>query len=130
MERNKKKADDHTDYYGGIGMDQIQKALEDLIAAVESCEEYQGYLAAKKEIEKHPLLKKKADEFRKLKFDLQGSETDIFEKTDTLRQEHAEVNSNPIVWEYLTTENVFCRILRQINWELLESLDFDAGFQE
>lgn len=111
-------------------MDQIQKSLEDLIAAIETCEEYQGYLAAKKEIEKHPYLKKKADEFRKLKFDLQSSETDIFEKTDKLRLEHAEVNSNPVVWEYLTAENVFCRILRRINWQLLESLDFDTGFNE
>ena len=74
-------------------MNQIQKALEELIAEVETCEEYKRYLAAKKEIEKYPLLKKKADEFRKLKFNLQSSETDIFEKTDQLRFEHAEVNS-------------------------------------
>ncbi len=111
-------------------MDQIQKALEDLIAAIETCEEYKGYLAAKEEIKKHPLLKKKADEFRKLKFDLQRSETDIFEKTDELRQEHEEVNGNSVVWEYLIAENAFCRILRQVNWKLLESLDFDAEFEE
>lgn len=111
-------------------MNQIQKALEELIAEVETCEEYKRYLAAKKEIEKYPLLKKKADEFRKLKFNLQSSETDIFEKTDQLRFEHAEVNSNPVVWEYLTAENIFCRILRQINWQLLERLDFEVELGE
>ncbi len=111
-------------------MNQIKKALGDLIAAIETCEEYERYLAAKKEIEKYPLLKKKADEFRRLKFEMQGSDADIFEKTDQLRKEHAEVNSNPVVWEYLTAENVFCRILRQINWRLLENLDFDIGTED
>lgn len=111
-------------------MNQIQKALEELIAEVETCEEYKRYLAAKKEIEKYPFLKKKADEFRKLKFNLQSSETDIFEKTDQLGLEHEEVNSNPVVWEYLTAENIFCRILRQINWQLLERLDFEIELGE
>ena len=111
-------------------MDQIQKALGDLIAAIETCEEYKRYLAAKKEIEKYPFLKKKANAFLELKYDLQGSGTDIFEETDRIRQEHAEVNSNPVVWEYLTAENVICRILRQVNWQLLESLEFDAELEE
>lgn len=106
-------------------MKQIEKALEDLLAAIETCEEYKRYLAAKKEIEKFPLLKAQADEFRRLKFELQSSETDIFEKTDSLRFEYAEVNCSPVIWEYLTAENIFCRILRKVNWRLLENLDFD-----
>lgn len=111
-------------------MTQIEKAMEDLIAAIGTCEEYKRYLAAKEEIGKYPLLKEKADAFRRLKFELQGAETDIFEKTDRIRSEHEEIYGNPAVWEYLTAEDVFCRILRKVNWKLLESLDFDIEFGE
>ena len=37
--------------------------------------------------------------------------------------------NHPVVREYLTAENAFCRIVQQINWQLIENLDFEADFE-
>ncbi len=110
-------------------MNQVQEATKALLAAIEKSEEYIRYQNAKEEICKYPLLKKKTDEFRKRNYDMQNSRTDIFEEADKLQQEFAEVIENIVVREFLTAENAFCRILQQINWQLIENLDFEADFE-
>lgn len=110
-------------------MNQIQEATKALIAAIEESEEYTRYQKAKQDICKYPLLKQKADEFRKKNYEMQNSRMDIFEEADKLQQEFAEVIENFVVREYLTAENAFCRVLQQINWQLIENLDFEADFE-
>jgi len=60
---------------------------------------------------------------------MQNSRMDIFEEADKLQREYAEVINHPMVREYLTAENAFCRIVQQINWQLIENLDFEADFE-
>ena len=60
---------------------------------------------------------------------MQNSRMDIFEEADKLQREYAEVINHPVVREYLTGENAFCRIGQQINWQLIENLDFEADFE-
>lgn len=110
-------------------MNQVREATKTLIAAIEESEEYVRYQKAKQEICKYPILKEKADEFRKRNYDMQNSRTDIFEEADKLQQEFAEVIENFVVREYLTAENAFCRVLQQVNWQLIENLNFEADFE-
>ena len=109
-------------------MNQVQEATETLIAAIKESEEYNRYQRAKQELRGYPLLKQQADEFRKKNYDMQNSRMDIFEEADKLQREYAEVINHPVVREYLTAENAFCRIVQQINWQLIENLDFEADF--
>lgn len=110
-------------------MNQVQEATETLIVAIKESEEYNRYQRAKQELKRYPLLKQQADEFRKKNYDMQNSRMDIFEEADKLQREYAEVINHPVVREYLTAENAFCRIVQQINWQLIENLDFEADFE-
>lgn len=110
-------------------MNQVQEVTRTLISTVEQSDEYIRYQRAKVEIMQYPLLKEKADEFRKRNYELQNSRTDIFEEADKLQQEFEEVIKTPVVREYLTAENAFCRVIQQINWQLIEELDFEADFE-
>ena len=110
-------------------MNQVQEVTKTLISAIEQSEEYMRYQKAKNTIMQYPLLKEKADAFRKSNYEMQHSKCDIFEEEDRLQQEYAEVLENDIVREYLTAENTFCRVIQHINWELIESLDFEADFE-
>ncbi len=111
-------------------MSQVQEKIRELIAAIKECEEYGRYQNAKQAIEKYPVLKQSADDFCRHKFELQESGADLFDEIDRLQQEYMEIGSNPVIWEYLTAENACCRILRQVNWQLLEQLDFGADFEK
>ena len=111
-------------------MDQVQEVTEELIDAILQSAEYIRYQEAKQQIARYPILKKRADEFRKRNYDLQNSRMDIFEEADSLSQEYAFVTQNAIVGEYLDAENAFCRVLQRINWKLMEKLDFDLGFED
>ncbi len=110
-------------------MSHVQEVTKELITAIEESPEYIRYQKAKAEINKYPILKAKADEFRKCNYELQNSHKDIFEEADKLQQEYAEVIDNSFVREYLTAEHAFCRVLQQINWQMIETLDFEADFE-
>lgn len=111
-------------------MDQVQEVTEELAAAILKSLEYVRYQEARKEIARYPMLKKRADEFRKRNYDLQNSNADIFGEADSLRQEYAYITQNAIVWEYLDAESAFCRVMQRVNWKLMEGLDFELGFED
>lgn len=109
-------------------MNQMQKALEDLVAEIKNSEEYQRYTKAKNEICKNPALKVRADELRKQNYDLQCTGTAVLAEAEHLWNEYQREIQNPIIGEYLTAETGFCRCIQEINWMLMEELDFDAEF--
>lgn len=108
-------------------MDQVKDAVKALIAAVLDCEEYKRYQEAKKKIAGYPVLKQKADEYRIRKFELQGSGKEPSAEAEKLQKEYEIWLQEPVAGEYLDAESSFCRMLRHINWLLLESIDFEAG---
>lgn len=109
-------------------MDQVQEITEGLSAAILQSSEYIRYQEARQEIARFPILKKRADEFRKRNYDLQSSNADIFREADELRQEYAYITQNAIVWEYLDSESALCRVLQRVSWKIMENLNFELGF--
>lgn len=137
MERDEAKADDYSDYNGSISvrsigrngekrMERVQKATAELIDAVENSKEYVRYLEARQEMRRYPALKKKADAFCLRRYEMQGGGGNIFQEGDALAQEYAYLLDDSLVLEYLNAENAFCRLLRDINWQLLQTLDFEV----
>lgn len=110
-------------------MNHVQEATDGLIAAIEECTEYKRYQKAKETLYRYPVLKEKADEFRKNNFNLQSSGADLLEEGENLRRQYAHILENPIVVEYLNAENAMCRLLRRLNWQLLQKLDLEGDFQ-
>lgn len=109
-------------------MSQIQESLETLVMAIKSSKEYQKYIRAKEELSKYPDLQVRVDELRKQNYEMQHSDADILSKTEQLWEAYASEAANSVVWEYMSAEAGFCRCIQQINWTLLEELDFDADF--
>lgn len=109
-------------------MSRVQEATKELKSEIVKSAEYLRYQDARKQIARYPMLKKKADEFRKRNYDLQNSGADIFAEADNLRQEYAYITQNAIAWEYLDAESAFCRVMQQVNWNLMQDLEFDVGF--
>lgn len=52
------------------------------------------------------------------------------QKEDRLEQEYAGVYKDPLLREYLAAEVAVCRIIQQVNKELIGCLDFEAILYE
>ena len=55
---------------------------------------------------------------------------DLFTEEDRLEQEYADVYKDPLLGEYLAEEVAVCRIIQQVNKELIGCLDFEAILYE
>ena len=55
---------------------------------------------------------------------------DLFTEEDRLEQEYADVYKDPLLGEYLAAEVAVCRIIQQVNKELIGCLDFEAILYE
>lgn len=137
MERNETKTNDYSNHYGSIidvfrrrkaSADPVKAVAESLVSAIRQSEVYQTYLSAKEEIMQMPVLKAQMDEFRKRNYELQNLTVNVLEETEKLQQEFASMLDNAMVRRYLNAENAFCRLIQQVNWQLIEELDFEADF--
>ena len=62
---------------------------------------------------------------------MSSEEKIIFCRTaDRLEQEYADVYKDPLLREYLAAEVAVCRIIQQVNKELIGCLDFEAILYE
>ena len=69
---------------------------------------------------------------RRKNYFLQNSreQLDLFTEEDRLEQEYADVYKDPLLREYLAAEVAVCRIIQQVNKELIGCLDFEAILYE
>lgn len=111
-------------------MDKIQKLTEELVRALLESGEYARYKEAKQKLDRYPVLKKQADEYRRRNFELSFGSQDPAEDAERLWQEFSYTIEQPAVSEFLEAENILSRILRGINWQLIHNLDFEVDFLE
>lgn len=133
MEEDKTQTDDYADYYGSVEMmSQVDICLEQLVNAVLESDEYKHYQEIREKMKKEPEKEQAINNFRRRNFVLQKSKdnTDLFEEIDRLDQEFKEFRSQPLVEEYLMAELAFCRLIQNINWKLMEHVEFDAEMIE
>ncbi len=111
-------------------MEQIREALDALLTAITESDEYKNYQDVKARIHEKPELEKRVNEFRKRNYHLQNQKNvDLFDEMDKLEREKSRIYENPLAAEYLTAELAFCRVIQKINWEFVEKLDFEVGFE-
>lgn len=110
----------------------MEEALKNLVDVIKASEEYRRYQSIRTRVHNLPELEQQIHDFRHRNYLLQNSqgEADLYDETDRMEQEYRTFRKNPIVKEYLSAENAFCRVVQQINWTLIEELDFEVGFEE
>lgn len=111
-------------------MEVIKENLTNLVAAIKNSEEYRDYLEARAEVEKDSKKKRNLDKYRTKLYELQNSSsgTELYQSIDRIEQESEQFRADPVVDRFLAAELALCRIVQEINWTLIEALDFDMEF--
>lgn len=108
-------------------MNQVDISIEQLIEAIRQSDEYLCYQEMREKIHAEPEKECAIHEFRRRNYALQNNKEnrDIYIETDYLEQEYALLLKDPLVDEFLSTELAFCRLVQNMNWKIMESLDFE-----
>lgn len=108
-------------------MNRVNAALAELISAIIDSQEYQEYGRQLEGMKEHPDLKVRIDEFRRENYELQNSaESDeLFDRLDEFTRRYEDFRRNPMVELFLNAELEFCRMIQNINQEIVEAVHFE-----
>ena len=78
-------------------------------------------------MKKHPDLFERVKEYRKINFVLQSDTQaeELFDKLDDFEKEYEKFRENPLVDDFLRAELAFCRMIQEVNAQLMAELDFE-----
>lgn len=108
-------------------MSRVRAALEELIVAILDSPEYQEYGRVLSVIKNYPDLKDQIDAYRQENFALQHSTEpeELLDKVDEFSRKYEEFRKNPMVESFLSAELDFCRMIQDINQEIVEAVNFE-----
>lgn len=106
-------------------MSNIDNAVEHIIDAILSSEEYRQYDVQRNKVNQYPELKAQIDEYRKLNYELQNRKDYAFDKIDAFEREYAVFRENPLVSDFLAAELALCRMMQNINLRITEAMHFE-----
>lgn len=102
-------------------MERVEKALQELAAAIRESGPYLRYQGAAARKKEDPEREGRIDDFRKRNFALQnGSEGDLQRETEQFCRELAQLNQDPVAAEFLAAELELCRMLQGICNRILD----------
>ena len=98
----------------------LNTSIEELKLALQNSDAFCRYQKIREEVHHYPEKEHRLHEFRRKNYFLQNSkdQIDLFTEAD------------PLLGEYLAAEVAVCRIIQQINKELLGCLNFEAILYE
>ncbi len=100
-----------------------------IVREIKKSNEYNQYHRLKSKLSKDPDLYKKMNEFRKRSLEFQlRSDGEPYEESISLRTEFENILSNPIVNEFMVSEQRLCNMMRNINNSLVKAIDMDVEF--
>lgn len=105
--------------------EQAKKALDDLVYAIKSGEEYENYQRLRKTLENQAEKTKRLNDFRKARYEACLEADGGFEKMENLFRMKQEIEKDRECRDYLFWENAFCQEIRKINEVILELADMD-----
>ena len=111
---------------------ELKTSIEELKKSLLESEAFLRYQKIRAEVHNYPEKENRLHEFRRKNYFLQNSreQLDLFTEEDRLEQEYADVYKDPLLGEYLAAEVAVCRIIQQVNKELIGCLDFEAILYE
>ena len=111
-------------------MKEIDAKVEAVIQAIKTSEAYTTYCSAFQRIQEYPDVERQVNEFRKKSYEIQKRKdtSGIYDDMIHLQDEYAALRRNPLVNEYLQADIDVCKLIQNINWKIIQSLDFQMGF--
>ncbi len=109
-------------------MKQINDALASFVTAVKETSDYKNYAMQRDKIKAQPQLKAQIDEYRRRNYELQNSDDSgeqFLEKLERLEAEYAKLCENPLAEDFLQAELALCRLVQQINLQVVDALEFE-----
>ena len=106
-------------------MSEIDVALEHLIEVIKNSEVYKEYHKQLELVKQDPQLKAQIDNFRQRNYEMQKSEDMAFYKLTEFEKEFKGFRENPLVDSFLAAELDFCRMLQNLDYRLIEAMDFE-----
>ena len=110
-------------------MNDYKDSLKVFIEEVKKSSVYTEYLIQRDRLRKYPELKKQVDEYRQKNFELQTQSwpDQLFDEIDRFQKEYETFRENPVVHDFLSAELALCRMMQNINYEVVKvvSLDFE-----
>ncbi len=108
-------------------MNRVDTAVQALIEAIIDSPEYREFGHQLDIMKEHPDLKRQIDEYRHENFVLQRSaqSDELFDKLDEFSRKYEEFRKNPLVDPFLNAEVEFCRMIQEINQEIVEAVNFE-----
>ena len=104
-------------------------ALGQLVTEMKNSDEYVRFKRAEEKVAEFSGLQQRIDEFRRSWYALQSSGSpQLFEQIDSVEECYADLRENPYVQEFLAAELALCRMFQQVNWTIMQNLDFDTEF--
>ena len=103
----------------------VEQSLDNLINTIKNDEIYLEYKKQLDLLRQDPELKRQVDDFRKRNYDMQLDGTLDFGKLESFRDEFKDFRANPLVDAFLAAELDFCRMLQNINFTIIDAVDFE-----
>ncbi len=105
--------------------DTVENSLENLIDTIKHDEVYLEYKKQLDLLRQDPELKRQVDDFRKRNYDMQLSGDFDFAKLESFREQYRDFRANPLVDGFLAAELDFCRMMQNINFRIIDAVDFE-----
>lgn len=111
-------------------MSSIEKQTRNLVESIRLSQEYQSYHRLYHEAQKDAELLKALNEYRRRRFQIQIESDNCLRDGISLKEEFKTLIQNPLAGEFLKSELLFCKMIREINDCLTEGLNLDIHFLE
>jgi cell fate (sporulation/competence/biofilm development) regulator YlbF (YheA/YmcA/DUF963 family) len=104
---------------------EVKDALDNLIDVIKKDEVYEEYHRQLNLLRQNPELKRQVDDFRKRNYQMQMGEDLDFVKLGVFQEENKTLRENPLVDNFLASELAFCRMMQDINFDIVEAVEFE-----
>ena len=110
----------------------ITKEAYKLNQMIKDSDEYNRYLTAKKNVMENQELYQAMNTFRKRNYELQSYNDGVnrYQEIHNLSIEYEKVLKNPLVNEFLITEQILSRKMAEVYETLADGLELDYSYME
>lgn len=107
--------------------EQIRTQTEAFVEKIRATDIYRTYLLELERLKKNPELFEQVNHYRRLNFEMQNSAQvdDLFDKMDHFEKEYREFRENTMVDDFLRAELALCRMMQEINTQIVAGLNFE-----
>lgn len=108
----------------------VMEKAQALASAIEESTEYTEYIGLLKKVQTEPEVYARLNEYRRKSFEIQvSSDVDSTQQLENLQIEFSELLADGKISRLLSAEQVFCKMMRQINEKIMGSIEeMDISF--